>query len=219
MRTGRLIGMTGVALALLVSLSAVVGEGVGSAAPPPSATGSVACKITGTGNFSPKLTFAGVSTTAVKFKFNAASPTSGGCGGAAGIPNSAGSLTPVTITAVTVRAIGYLTGPANANSCSVFSSTDTIGVIKVKYIWAAAPPIAPTIVTYTGGTSAIVSGAITDTISLPAVGTVLTGSGSFNPPTAAPISLLTNIVSPPCLSGGGPYPNFTINVGSTIALP
>lgn len=212
--------LIGVSAALLMSTTAlaVASEGIGGAAPLPNAVGTVSCNITGTGRFSPKLTLAGVATTAVKFKFNAASPTSGGCTGSATISNSAGTVTSVTIFGVKVKAVGYLTGPANANSCTVFNSVETIGAVVVRYTWAATPAIAPTFRTFTGGSAPIASGGLLDTLSLPVAGTVSTGSGSFPLPGPSPISLLTNIVRA-CPSGWGPYPSFAIGAGSTIALP
>ncbi len=185
----KLVGMAA-AFALAATVFAVVEPGVSSAAPLPSASGTVGCKIVGSGKFAPKLTLAG-NATAVKIHFSATSnPTSGplGCGGSATIPNSAGTLSPVNVTGVTITGAGYLVplGPGNANKCSVFTASDTIGVIKVKYVWTAVPAIAPTVLTFTGGTAPIVSGSPFDTITLPAPsGTSIVGTGSFTPSTCS----------------------------------
>jgi hypothetical protein len=210
----RVLGI-GAVFVLAMTAVTVVGEGVSGAAPP-SATGSVSCKFSGTGKFAPKLTATGVATTAVKFKFKGASPTSGGCTSAAGVPNSAGALTSVTINSVVVKGVGYLSGPANANSCAVFSSADTAGVVKVKFTWGATPAIAPTFITYTGGLP-LVSGSPNDTITLPS-GATMTATGSFATPGTGTVTMLTNIVSA-CSSTWGPYPSFTFNPTSSVALP
>jgi hypothetical protein len=211
----KLLGI-GAAFVLLMTTVTIVGEGVSAAAPPPSATGSVSCKITGTGKFGPKLTATGVATTAVKFKFNGASPTANGCTSSAGVPNSAGFLTPVTITSVVVKGTGSLSGPANANSCAVFTSADAVGVVQVKFFWGASPAIAPTTITYSAGLP-LVSGSPLDTITLPS-GATMTATGSFSTPGTGTVTLLTNIVSA-CSSTWGPYPTFTFGAGSTVVLP
>ncbi len=128
----RLLGVTA-SFVLVMTTVTVIGVGVSGAVPLPNATGSVACKISGTGVFRPKLTASGIPVTVVKFHFAGVLLTSGGCGATAGIPNSAGSLTPVAINSVVVNGTGLLTGPANANSCAVFSATDAVGVVKVKF--------------------------------------------------------------------------------------
>jgi hypothetical protein len=135
-------------------------------------------------------------------------------------PNSAGTLGPVTIHGVRIKGVGYLQplGPGNANACPVFSSSDSIGSLTVKYVWSATPAIAPSIVTYTTGVAPIVIGGLTDTIALQSAGATMTGSGSFAPPATAPNTMLTNIAGA-CGSGWGPYAGFTIGVGSSIALP
>lgn len=210
----KLVGI-GAVFVLAMTTVTVVGEGV-SGAMPLSATGSVTCKISGTGTFSPKLTVAGVATTAVKFKFKGASPTSGGCTSSAGVINSAGTVTPVTINSVVVKGTGYLSGPANANSCAVFSTADAAGVVKVRFVWGASPAIAPTIITYTAGLP-LVAGFGTDTITLPS-GATMTATGSFSSPGTGTVNLLTNIVAA-CSSSWGPYPSFTFNPASTVVLP
>ncbi len=108
---------------------------------------------------------------------------------------------------------------ASPNKCSVFKGSDTIGAIKVKYVWASVPAIAPTVVTFTGGTTHIVAGAPFDKIVLPAAtGTTEVGTGSFTPSVHPLVGLKTNIASA-CVAGWGPYPTFTFGVGSVIALP
>lgn len=184
----RLIGVLATLILVLTTL-ALVDPGVSGAAGPP-ATGSVGCKISGTGNFGPKRTLAGSSTT-VKIHFN--DTATGGCGASAAIPGAV-----VTITGVTIVGSGYLTSlvPGNANSCPNYTSADTIGVVKVKFVWASFPAIAPTVVTYTGGTAGIVSGSPLDTIRFPAPsGTVAVGSGSFTPSVNPIVNLAINIVS------------------------
>ena len=210
----RLLGVAAVFVLAMTTVT-IVSEGVSGAAPP-HAVGSVACKISGAGGFGPKLTATGVPTTAVKFHFLGASPTSGGCGGSVGIPNSAGFLTPVTVNSVVVKGTGFLSGPANANSCAVFSTLDAAGIVKVKFTWGAVPAIAPTVITYTSG-GPVVSGSPTDTITLPS-GATMTATGSFSTPGTGTVTLLTNIVTA-CSATWGPYPTFTFNPGSTVVLP
>ncbi len=209
----KLLGI-GAVFILAMTTVTVVGEGVSGAALP-QATGSVSCKISGTGGFGPKLTATGTPTTAVKFHFVGASPA-GGCGGTAGIPNSAGFLTPVTINSVVVKGKGFLSGVANANSCAVFSTLDGAGVVKVRFVWGAVPAIAPTIITYTAG-GPVVSGSPTDAITLPS-GATMTATGSFSTPGTGTVTLLTNIVSA-CSATWGPYQTFSFNPGSTVVLP
>lgn len=210
----KLLGI-GAVFILTITTVTVVGEGVSGAALP-SATGSVFCNISGAGGFGPKLTAAGVATTAVKFHFLGASPTSGGCTASAGVPNSAGFISPVTINSVKVKGTGYLSGVLNANSCAVFSTVDAAGVVKVKFTWGAVPAIAPTFITYTAG-GPVVSGSPTDTITLPS-GATMTATGSFSTPGTGTVTLLTNIISA-CSSTWGPYPTFTFNPSSSISLP
>ena len=116
----------GTALAVSATGALVAVPGVAGAVPP-SAQGTVNCPVTGAGGFGPKLTAAGVATAAVKWHFLGATPTSGTCTASAGVPNSAGFLSPVTITGVKVKGVGYLSGPLNANSCPVFSARTSPG--------------------------------------------------------------------------------------------
>ena len=197
------------------ALWAVLDSGVAGATPRP-AQGTVSCSISGTGRFAPKLTLSGSSLT-LGMRF---SGSGSGCTSSATTSTISGVPTPVTISAVTVHALGTLvplsTGLANA--CSTFDSFDTIGLIKVRYNWTSVPAIAPTVVTYSGGTTNIVSGLVTDDLNLPATGTVVTGTGSFAPPATAPLTLATNVPAP-CIAGWGPYRGFTFGVGSTFSLP
>ncbi|HEY5109928.1 MAG TPA: hypothetical protein VII96_10010 [Acidimicrobiales bacterium] len=213
----KLFGM-GAVVVLATTAVAVATPGVSGAAAP-AAVGSVTCAVTGVGKFSPKLTLPGtVGVTAEKYSFKEVSPTSGGCSGSASVSNSAGSLTPVTILGVKIKGTGFLIPPSGlANACSVFNLADSIGSLTVKYTWSASPPIAPTIVTYTGGTAPVVSGSPLDTITLPATGTAVSGTGSFGASFASNI-MLTNIPSV-CAAGWGPFPSHTIGVGSSISLP
>ena len=207
----KLLGMSAV-LVLASTAFALAEPGVSGAAPPP-ASGTVGCKITGKGSFAPKLTLAGSHTT-VKIKFTATA--TGGCGAQAG---AGGAV--VNITGVTITGKGVLTSlaPGNANSCVNFTTADTIGTVKVKYSWVSTPAIAPTVVTYTGGTAPIVSGSPVDTIRFPApTGTTVAGTGSFTPSVNPVVNLATNIAST-CGAGWGPYPAFTITSGSYITLP
>jgi hypothetical protein len=211
----KLLGVTAVFVLMMTTVT-VVGEGISGATPLPKAVGSVSCGVTGTGGFGPKLTAAGIPITPVKFRFSVASPTSGGCSGSAGIPNSAGTLTPVSIFAVSVKGVGYLSGPINANSCAQFTTADTVGVVKVKFTWVSSPAIAPTVITYTAG-GPVVSGGPFDTITLPS-GATMTATGSFATPGTGTVSLLSNIVAT-CSATWGPYPTFIAGIGSSIALP
>jgi len=210
----KLLGI-GAAFALLMTTVTIVGEGV-SAAVPPGAHGSVSCHFAGVGRFGPKLTPAGNPVTAVKFLFHGASPSSGPCTSSAVVPNTGGTLTPVAIHGVVVKGAGYLAGPANANSCAVFSTTDAVGIVKVKLVWVATPAIAPTVITYSAG-GPVVSGSPTDVITLPS-GATMTATGSFSIPGTGTVTLLTNIVSA-CSASWGPYPSFTFGIGSSVALP
>jgi len=90
--TRKLLGISAVVV-LASTTFALADPGVSGAAAL-SATGSVGCKITGSGKFSPKLTLAG-SSTVVKIKFTATS--TGGCGAQATIPGATVSISAVSI--------------------------------------------------------------------------------------------------------------------------
>jgi hypothetical protein len=79
------------------------------------------------------------------------------------------------------------------------------------------PAIAPTVVTYTGGVTLVVSGSPLDTITLPASDTAVSGTGSFGASFVSNV-VLTNIAST-CAAGWGPLLTYAIKVGSTISLP
>ncbi|HVC71336.1 MAG TPA: hypothetical protein VNC61_13860 [Acidimicrobiales bacterium] len=205
-----------VALPVLLALGVVVVTGGTAVAMPPQGYGSMTCAVTGVGKFSPKLTAAGSPVTAVKTIFKGVS-VSGSCTGTAGIPNTAGTLTPVTISGAKFKGAGYYSGPANANSCPVFSSTDSVGAIKIVVNWIASPSIAKSVVTLSSPGSPVVSGSPTDTITLPSGATVAaTGSFSSPPPTFL-LSMVTNIVSA-CSTTWGPYPGYTFGTGSSLSI-
>ena len=206
-----------IAVVALLSLGGVVVMGgTASATPLPKAVGSVSCTVTGTGKFYPKLTPVGTHVTAVKTMFKGAAPTSGGCSGTVSAPNSTGTLTPVTIYSATFKGAGSYTGPLNANSCSVFSTADGVGTIKMKINWIASMAIAPTKLTFTSGGPAVTVGA-TDTITLPS-GATIAATGSFSaPPPPAVLAMVTNIVGA-CSAGWGPYAHYTFGAGSSLSV-
>ncbi len=209
--------MGAAAMVVLLTFGGVVATaGSASAVPLPNAVGNVTCVDSGIGKFAPKLTPTGVATTAVKTTFKGATPTSGGCTGSAGVMNSAGTITPVTIFAAIFKGAGYYTGILNANSCPVFSTVDGVGVIKVKINWVASPAIAPTVLTFTSGGPAVTVGA-TDTITLPS-GATIAATGSFSAPLPpAVIAMVTNIVGT-CSSTWGPYGAYTFGAGSFLSV-
>ena len=138
--------------------------------------------------------------------------------GKRGIPNSAGTLVPVTIFGVEIKGTGLLVPPTGvADSYSVLSLADSIDSLPVKDTWSAWPPIAPTTVTHSDGTAPVVSGAPMDTITLPTTGPAVSGNGSFGASFAANI-MLTNIPWL-CTAGWGPFLTHTVGLGSTISLP
>jgi len=213
----KLLALCAVAV-LSAAIFAVVDTGVAGAASP-AATGTIGCKITGAGTFSPKLTIPG-SSTGVKINFKA----KGGCSGNVKAPNSAGALGPVTVSSVAISGTGYFKkqGAGFANKCSNFQSSDKIGVITVTYNWTSVPAIAPTTVTFTGGTASIVSpiipASLFDKIKLPGpAGTLKVTTGSFAP-AVAPVVVLDTNVKKTC-SAGWSYPAFTVVPGSYITLP
>lgn len=206
-----------VAVTVLMTFGGLmVAGGTAWAMPHPPAYGSMSCAVTGVGKFGPKLTAAGTPVTAVKTAFKGVSVV-GSCTGTAGISSTSGTLTPVTISGAKFKGAGYYSGPANANSCPVFSSTDSVGAMAIVIKWTASPPIANTVVTLSSPGGPVVSGSPTDTITLPSGATVgVTGSFSSPPPTFA-LSMVTNIVST-CSSTWGPYPNYTFGTGSNLSI-
>ncbi len=202
-------------VALVAFGSVLVSTGTASAVPLPKAVGSVGCKVSGAGKFAPKLTPAGTAVTILKTVFTGSS--TGGCGGSAGIPNTAGTLTPVTITGAAFKGVGYYNGAPHPDSCPSFTTADVVGIIKVKIVWSSVPAIAPTVLTFTSGSSPVVSGSPTDTITLPS-GATITATGSFSLPLPpAVISQLTNIVST-CSLTWGPYATYTFGPGSFLTV-
>jgi hypothetical protein len=211
----KMLGISGVCL-LSATVLTVVDAGVGSAMPPPAASGTLQCKIVGNGMFSPKLTVAGMAITAVKTKFKA---VSNGCTSSAGVVNSAGTITPVSIPSAKIKAMGFIqpTGPGNANACAVFTASDGVGNIKAKITYpGASPAIAPTIVKYTVGGPFVSNNAGSDRLSLPS-GATTTITGSFATASNALITLDTLIVNT-CSSTWGPYPTFSFGPTSTLNI-
>lgn len=198
---------------LAATLFTAADSGVAGAAPP-AATGSVGCKITGSGRFSPTLTLAGSATTDTTV-FTA----SGACSASATIPGT--TIVP-SITAVSIVAKGTFkkVGAGFANKCSAVQLSDRIGVIKVTYNWTSVPAIAPTVVTFTGGTASLFSPytATLDKIRLPdPSGTTKVTTGSFAPAVAPVVLLDTNILR--TCTATWSYAAFTIKPGSFITLP
>lgn len=209
------IGM-GVATGLMALGAVIVTGGTAGAVPQP-AVGSVTCAVHGKGTFGPPLTAAGVATTAVKTTFKGKSyPAS--CSGTVGIPSSTGTLTPVTVHGAKFKGTGYYTGTSFANSCPVWSSTDSVGAMNIKIVWSATPAIANTTVKLTGPGLPVVSGAGTDTITLPSGATVAV-SGSFaTPPPTFLLTMVTNIVAA-CSTTWGPYPTYVFGgTGSVLSI-
>ena len=203
---------------LSTTVFGVVDAGVAGAAGP-AASGTIGCKVTGSGTFSPKLTLSG-SSTAVKINFKA----KGGCSGTVTAPNSAGALGPVTVASVSISGTGYFkkSGAGFANKCSAVQSSDKIGVITVTYNWTSSPSIAPTVVTFTGGTPSlftpIIATSMFDKIKLPdPSGTVAATTGSFAP-AVAPVVVLDTNVKKTC-GAGWSYLAFNVVPGSYVNLP
>lgn len=198
---------------LVLGVVTLVIPGVAWAAPV--ATGTASCPIvSGAGTLSPGLTGTG-NAPAVKITFHAllGPMSTAGCSGSAFLPSGL----PVVIMGGKLKGTGYFTAPStttHANSCVNFDGPDVLGTIKAKVVWTASHPIAPSVVTYTGGTPAV-SGSPTDTILLPAVGTTTVKTGSFTVP-ALPdsIKMVTNIPAtcPAVVSPG--ITTFTISGGS-----
>jgi hypothetical protein len=203
-----------IAPALILALVTLAAPGVAWAAPV--ATGTATCPIvSGSGTLHPGLTLAGSSgKVKIKFKATLGPVPVAGCSSTAVRPTGL----PVTITGGTLKGSGVLDAPPasvaapTANSCANFDGPDVVGTIKAKVHWNAAPAIAPSKVTYTGGTPAV-SGAPTDTISLPAPGTSTVKAGSLaTPPLPDSITLVTNIPST-CAANSPPVRTFTITGG------
>jgi len=207
----KVLKRTGTATALFGLLAVLVPSVAGASVP---AMGTVTCPVvSGSGHLNPGLTAAGTSGS-VKIAFTAilgSSPVAG-CSGSAMLPTGA----PVTITGGILTGTGYYSAPAvtaNADSCANFDGPDNVGTISIKVKWAAKPAIAPSKVQYKLG-SPTVSGASTDTISLPSAATLVSKHGSFATP-ALPnsVKLVTNIPST-CPATSAPFTSFTISGGS-----
>ena len=155
------------AVVVLLCLGGVVAVGgTASAMPLPKAVGWCRAATRRHGKFAPKLTPAGTPVTVTgKTKFKGAAPTSGGCSGTAGVPNP-GYDHPHYRARATFKGAGLYSGPLNANSCPVFSTTDGVGTIKMKINWIASMAIAPTKLTFTSGVLPSPS-ATTNTITFP----------------------------------------------------
>ena len=198
--------------ALFLGLLTLVAPSVAWAAP--IATGSVSCPvISGSGTLTPGLTAAGTSTK-VKITFHATlgSTPAAGCSGSAVLSSGA----PVTVTGGALKGAGSFKAPvgALANSCKFFDGPDIVVKITAQVAWSATSSIAPSKVVYSGGTPAV-SGAPTDTISLPAPGTSTVKSGSLASPVAPNnVTLATNI---PSSCGSSTISTFTIT-GGTVSL-
>lgn len=211
----KMLGLSAVCL-LSTTLVTVAESSAASAMPNPPASGTLQCNISGNGGFSPKLTASGQAITAVKTKFKG---VGSGCTGTATTTNSAGTTSPVTIPNVKIKAAGYIqpTGPGNANACAVFTSSDGVGMIKVKITYpGVSPAIAPTIVKYSVGGPYVTNNAGSDRLSMPSgAATVITGS--FATASNAQITLDTVIVNT-CSSTWGPYPTFTYGLTSLLNI-
>lgn len=200
--TRKLLGSIALVGLLATGLSTAVGTSVAGATKPP-AVGTVGCKVTGTGKFSPKLTLAG-SAGGVKFSFKLKSSDCSASATAGGVP--------VSITGVKVTASGFWNLPSGGPGSSCASLTaDLLGTVKAKYVWTASPAIAPTTVTTSGGVPWIPSGTLFDFV-LPSGATITSSTGSFAPVSSQVMNLQTNIASA-CAAGWGPYHTFTISGG------
>jgi hypothetical protein len=183
----------------------VSGTGVSGAAPV--ASGSVTCRIAGSGKFAPHLVATAAGTGAIeKVKF---SGKSGSCTSSAG---AGGAV--ITINAANFKAKGKLKDPSSAiaaKSCSSFTNFDQIQTLKVTINWNASSPIAPTVVTYTAGTAPwVTNNAGNDRLNMPSTATT-TITGSFATASNALINLDSNIVNT-CTATWGPYPGFTFGL-------
>jgi hypothetical protein len=203
---GRSTFCSGMAAALMAIAVAV--PAAPAAAAPPAASGSVSCNIAGMGKFGPQLTAPGT-VTHLKIKFNGKSTN---CTSAAG---AGGAV--VNIQQANFKGAGKLVDPATGlwNGCNDFTNFDQIGFVKMKISWVSTPPIAPSIVTYTSGTSPLVSNnAGSDRLNFP-TGASITITGSFATATNAIMTHDTAIPNA-CTATWGPVP--TYNFGSTSIL-
>jgi hypothetical protein len=201
-----------VAATAMTALVAVFVPGLADASVPV-AMGTVNCPIiSGAGTLNPGLTASGTQTS-VKISFHATlgpTPTAG-CSGSAVLPSGA----PVTVNGGTITAGGFFKAPAGAlaDACAMFDGPDIVGKIVAVVHWSSSPAIAPSKIVYKGGTPAV-SGAPTDTISLPAPGGVTSKGGSFHaPPLPNNVQVQTNIPAA-CAATAPPFTSFTISAGS-----
>jgi hypothetical protein len=190
------------------ALVEITATGIASAAPV--ASGTVNCRIAGSGKFTPHLVATAAGTGAIeKVKF---SGKSGSCTSSAG---AGGAV--ITINAANFKAKGKLKDPSTAiaaKSCASFTNFDQIQKLKITINWNASSPIAPTVVTYTAGTSPWVSNnAGSDRLNMPASATT-TITGSFATSLNALVNLDSNIVNT-CTATWGPYAVF--NFGLTAS--
>lgn len=211
---GRRLVRAGLAVVMMPTvLTVTVGAGVAWANPAAkAAAGKVTCPVTGSGTFSPKLTLGG-SPGGVKYTITAKSKD---CTSNATVDGKK-----VTITGVTVTGSGYWnsTPPFTTGSSCASLPTDLLGSgQKMKYVWTSTPAIANTNITFKQGKPWAVNGPIFN-FKLPgaAPAAVITASaGSFAPVAVQTWNVTTNIASN-CVTGWGPYPNFTIT-GGTITV-
>ena len=168
----------------------------------PHAMGTVGCKLTGIGKVFPHLSPAG-SPGGVKFTFTATTTSCGSNATAAGAA--------VTITGATLKGSGYWNAPSGSGSSCASLSTDLLGVVKVKYTWAASSPIAPTVITTSGGVPWIPASPFFH-FALPSGAIVTSSSGSFSPVATESVNFTTDIPAA-CSSTWGPYATFHITSG------
>jgi len=186
----------------------VSATGVASAAPV--ASGTVNCRIAGSGKFAPHLVATAAGTGAIeKVKF---SGKSGSCSSSAG---AGGAL--ITINGANFKAKGKLKDPSSAiaaKSCSSFTNFDQIQTLKININWISTPAIAPTVVTYAAGTTPWVSNnAGADRLNMPSAATT-TITGSFATSLNALVNLDSNILNT-CTATWGPYATFNFGLVSS----
>ncbi len=186
---------------LAAMLSVTVGTGA-SWAGPPSAVGTVGCKVVGTMKFHPKLTFVGTPG-GDKFTIKA---TSTGCSS-----NATVGTVVVHITGATVTASGYWNHPigGSGNSCPNLSS-DLLGIVNYKYTWTSVPAIAPTKITTSGGVPWS-AGPVFNFV-LPSGASITASTGSFSPVVSQVINLTTTMPGI-CAAGWGPFATTAVTSG------
>ncbi len=208
-RLGRSAAATALA-GTLIAFAVAVPEALPASAAPAVASGTVSCNIAGIGKFVPQLTAVG-SVTHLKIKFNG---KSAGCTSAAG---AGGAV--INIASAKFHGVGKLVDNAGGywNGCNDFTNSDVIGSVIVKIIWNATPAIASTTITYTSGTSPLVSNnAGVDDLNFPS-GATTTITGSFASSLNAQMVQNTAIVNA-CSSSWGPYQPYTFAPTSTLNI-